>query len=295
MIELFKIILKIELLLFFLIIISYCIFWIVLHILLYILRWYEIANNNPNKLKNIHYPDALFFFLLETGASIYLHLLNIVHNIRRYFSSYAHKIEVLKDTERNPLVLIHGYHENYGTMSYLKRKLENNFGFFNIFPVEYSTPFTFDMKKAETEFSKNTKAVLDALSGHKTDFACHSLGGLMLLSFLCKNSQYIAQINKVVLLGTPLKGSKLAVFNQNSVAENLREGSGLIASIAYDNLKQIKIYSICSSFDEFVLPYENSFLPDYPAFENIKFDCIGHMGLLMANRTINKVAMLLIE
>ncbi len=286
---------SIDILIFLSLVFLFILFFAVFHLILYIIRWYELANNNAKLLKNIDIPDSIFFFMLETGASIYLHFLMLLRNIKRFLAKEDGKIEIISGTERNPAVLIHGYNENNGTMSYLKRSLNVKYGFFNTFFIEYGIPFTFNYEKIREKFSVQIIRLLDQLENTRVDFICHSMGGLMLLEFLSSHKEYKSSVSRIILLGTPLKGSKLAVFNRNSVAYNLRPDSGLVNSLDYGHLEDVCIYSIYSTFDELVLPYQSSKLPDHSNFFNIEFDSIGHMGLLMANRIISKVALLLIE
>lgn len=301
MVEIIKLIIGIELILVFSAIILFVLFFILFHILLYLFRWYEIANTGTDSIRKRDILESLFFFILETGASIYLHFLMVLRNIKRLLSKEDSTIAVIKETERNPIILVHGYNENYGTMSYLKRKLETNYGFFNIFYIEYGNPLTLNFKANREIFARDLIEKFNSLKDCRVDFVCHSLGGLMLLDFLSQNentNQYRnlkERISKIILLGSPLRGSKLAIFNRNSVAQNMRYNCQFVNSISYDALKGLSIYSIYSTFDELVLPYESSKLPDYSSFCNIEFDCIGHMGLLMANRIISKIALSLIE
>ncbi len=290
-----KFIIGLDLILFALIVFAFVAFFVLFHSILYLLRWYEYANSRSKPDFKINAYESAFFFILETGASTYLHFLMILRSIKLILSRNENSISIISGTERNPVILIHGYQENNGTMSYLKRSLQAKYGFFNIFNIEYGTPFTFDYIKIRTRFRKGIIQIFSELGEYKADFVCHSMGGLMLLEFLSENEEYHSRVSRIVLLGTPLNGSKLAVFNRNSVAKNLRPGSELIKSISFAKLQGLTIFSVYSTFDELVLPYDSSRLPEHSGFYNIEFDNIGHMGLLMANRIISKMALLLIE
>lgn len=295
MIQTLSFIIKVEIFIFILIVFLYIFLWFILHALFYFIRYYEIANYSESLEKNKKWQENILLFISETASSIYLHSFNIWRYLKRYLSPEKYEIHYERSDGRNPLILVHGYNQNSGTMSCMKKKLERQYNMRNIFYLEFGDPFANNIEKIRGEFRKYIIDIFDSLKDHRVDFLCHCTGGVLLLDFLSGNEKYIQSISKIILLGSPINGTKTAVFSKNSLAEAMRYKSEFIQSLNYDKIKKLSVYSLYSSFDEFILPYYSSRLPDNTTFHNLEFSGMGHMNLLISGLITETVSKILFE
>ncbi|WP_228768493.1 DUF7379 domain-containing protein [Shewanella sp. TC10] len=114
--------------------------------------------------------------------------------------------------DKELVVLAHGLGRSEGAMWKLEQRLEE--ANFNVCTLDYDT-IGERVETVLTETSKQIDACLrNASKVHnpKAHFVGHSLGGLAIRSYLQNNQEKLTKqvVGKVVLMGTPNKGSELA-------------------------------------------------------------------------------------
>lgn len=262
----------------------------------YLVRWYAYANQRKLFLFQAKIKEGVFFFLLEWGAMVFLHIGMLARWLGRLLTPkndipFASGV----DTERVPVVLVHGFMNNRGNLAYFRRKLRREFGFFAGYSLEYGGPWTRDLADCKQRLTEQANALFAAFPAQKFAFVCHSLGGLLMIDYLSKHTDKQKQVSHLILIGTPIAGTRLAVFARGKLLKALHPDSEFIRSIDTGQLQNTSVYSLYSHFDAMVQPFDSCKLPRHANCHNIVFQDIGHNGLLMANRVIRKAALILIE
>lgn len=156
---------------------------------------------------------------------------------------------------RELVVIAHGLGRSDWAMWRLKKRLEE--ANFNVCTLDYDT-IGESIESVLTKTSSQIDACL--LNAPKAHFVGHSLGGLVIRSYLQNNQETLTKegVGEVVLMGTPNKGSELAdhfmdswvmdiggeisralVTGDNSLGNKLKEldvNLGIIAGTKFSNL-----------------------------------------------------------
>src|SRR5690606_17762942 len=103
----------------------------------------------------------------------------------------------------------------------------------------------------------------------------HSLGGIV-VRWALRDPNFARLLDKVVFLGTPHQGGLFALPIAWSLFDFTRNKK-LLEKLRDEPLPgKIKYFNLRGSMD-FVTPKKSTFLPHVP---NIRFDGVGHAGLL---------------
>ena len=116
-------------------------------------------------------------------------------------------------------------------------------------------------------------------------FIGHSQGGLEILEYALEHAPK-DRIIWVVILGTPLHGTKLAKFGIGRGIDQMEIGADYINSLHERLLKSkhINLYAIYSQFDKVVQPPESACADDIPFAKTEEVEDIGHASYFFSNR-----------
>lgn len=104
------------------------------------------------------------------------------------------------------VILLHGYGRSGSAMKKMKYRFEKSG--YQVHLVEYSS-FTQSMHDIEEEITEEIDQLMSIYS-KKTHFVGHSLGGLLVRSYLGKHK--LKHLGRVVLLGSPNKGTPVVDY-----------------------------------------------------------------------------------
>jgi pimeloyl-ACP methyl ester carboxylesterase len=113
------------------------------------------------------------------------------------------------DEQRPPVLLIHGYFGTRGSMYMLERRL-NDDGVC-VFSFNLGTLNVRDIRSSAFLIHRKIEAILAQTPVKKIDILGHSMGGLIGLYYIKRLGGH-DKVRKLIMLGTPLKGTWAALF-----------------------------------------------------------------------------------
>jgi pimeloyl-ACP methyl ester carboxylesterase len=254
-------------------------FVIVWELLAYAIRFYEVASSGEKPDVRRGLANTVGLFLFEC-ASFYAIL---VTGPLGFFWPFP----APPKSSRPPLLLVHGYFLTRASLLVLAWRLRSE-GFPVVIAANYKT-VRGEIHETARRLGREIDTAL-AASGHdRVHVVAHGLGGLVARTYL-RDRGADARIHRLVTLGTPHQGTKVAVFAFDPLARELRPGSRLLSELAREDPvpSLTEVTSIFSPFDALVLPPRNAY---YHGAGNVEVNGIGHHALLFSP----KVFRLLVE
>lgn len=113
------------------------------------------------------------------------------------------------DPDRPPVLLIHGYLANRGSLHLLQRRLTER----GHIVMSYTLgPFNLgDIRDSAGLIARKVESVVAQTGVDRVDIVAHSMGGLVALCYL-KRLGGRHRVRRAILLGTPIRGTWSAVF-----------------------------------------------------------------------------------
>ena len=186
-----------------------------------------------------------------------------------------------------PVILVHGYGGNSANFLLMQWRLKWR-GWSNVYSVSYTPPHI-NARKLAQQVTDHVDRILESTGAEKANLVCHSMGG-PLTRYALKNLGLAGKIDRVVTLGSPHYGSRIAgLFPPLGAAAQLRYRSPFIEELAEggDCPGGARYFSIFSNMDNFVLPVSTAVLDGAEA--NIHVPYLGHCALLYSNRVMDQV------
>lgn len=201
-----------------------------------------------------------------------------------FFTFFFAPLSLMKDkwtgaTNDKPILLIHGYC-NYSSVwiYHIMRFLSADLG--PIYTVDLGYPFDSIENYAEKVKQKVEK--IQKETGVKTvNLVGHSMGGLV-ASFYALNLQSEPSVEKIITLGTPFKGTKMAKLAMGECGRQMRIDSEFGKKLyeQVEKSKDIEFYHIAAGSDQIVVPYTSALVGE--ANDHLIFDDLGHVALLFS-------------
>lgn len=269
----------------------------------YSIRWF-VVSNSPDFFERhgerrlfAGFPgntlSSSFLFLLELlsyllalillGADCFYHYVIIFFfKPNLTFKSVSEK--------KPPILLLHGYMMRGWVLLYIKKRLQKD-GWDQVYTWNYMPPFKNIPYYAE-QLRDKVDDILKNTTHTKVILIGHSMGGL-LARYYINFFQGINYVEKLITLGTPHKGTQLWSFSYSPCGIDMRPGSNFLKSLK-EVPNNIQILSIYSSFDEIVIPYQNSIL-NWENVKNKEFDDLGHMRLVFSPKVYEEIRLFLLK
>ncbi|MEE3321298.1 MAG: alpha/beta fold hydrolase [Pseudomonadota bacterium] len=254
--------------------------------------WYYDRNNFPEQAKVPDEPPmrvwaALLAVLKEAGSLLLLFLLyplRLIHD--------ASPVRTRHHAE-TPVILVHGYGGNSANFLLMQWRLKWR-GWSNVYSVSYTPPHI-NARKLSQQVVDHVERILNATGAEKAHLVCHSMGG-PLTRYALKNLGLAGKVDKVVTLGSPHYGSRIAaLFPPVGAAAQLRHNSPFIRELANGETCPggARYFSLFSNMDNFILPSSSAVL--HGAEENVHIPYLGHASLLYSNRVLDQVERCLLK
>jgi triacylglycerol esterase/lipase EstA (alpha/beta hydrolase family) len=156
-----------------------------------------------------------------------------------------------------PVVLVHGYLSNRGTLCRLARALDAA----GAGPVFVPTlPAIFQpIERFEEHLCAAIEAICRATGQPKVVLVAHSMGGLVSRQFLMRRGN--ARVARLVTLGSPHHGTAIAPLGLGANAVQMRIGSDFLAGLAKregESGPGIPALSVWTAHDNLVAPQDSS-------------------------------------
>jgi triacylglycerol esterase/lipase EstA (alpha/beta hydrolase family) len=181
---------------------------------------------------------------------------------------------------RIPVIVVHGYLSNRGTMSALVHALDDS----GVGPVFVpSLPLIFAPIE---EFAAHLDCVLDEVNAAtrqpRAILVCHSMGGLIARELLAAHGT--GRLQAVITLGSPHHGTALAPLGTGANARQMRRGSEFLRGLELregESGPGCPFTSLYTVHDNLVAPQDSSCLP---WARNVAFHGVGHLAMLQDAR-----------
>ncbi len=176
-----------------------------------------------------------------------------------------------------PLLLIHGYQCNRGFWFWLRRKLEAEGWTVATHSLE---PVYADIDSYSEGIARRIAEVLAATGAPQVILVGHSMGGLASRAYLRRHG--IAKVARLVTLGSPHQGTRLARLGLGPNARQMRLGSDWVGALrAPLPPASVSIYSL---HDNYVYPQQACSTLERAT--NVAIGGVGHLGMAFSPRVL---------
>jgi pimeloyl-ACP methyl ester carboxylesterase len=173
-----------------------------------------------------------------------------------------------------PVLLVHGFFCNRGAFRSMAARLAREG-----FPVESHDlePVYASIDDYAPALAARIDAMVDRYAGAQLTVVCHSMGGLAMRAYLRAHGP--SRLARLITLGTPHAGTRLARWGQGRNVRQMEPGSSWLRELAASEQRglPVPVTAIYSTHDNIVAPQGNAQLQ---GAENVRFDGIGHVDLL---------------
>ena len=186
----------------------------------------------------------------------------------------------LASSTRVPVILVHGYFSNRGTVSPLAHALDAA-GVGPVFVPSFPAVVA-PIEVFAGHLERIVRQVTEATGQARVILVCHSMGGLVARSYLATHGA--GRVAGIVTLGSPHHGTAVAVLGSGHNGRQMRLGSAFLQELARaeggegPGCPALSIYTV---HDNLVAPQDSSRL-DWA--RNQAFHGVGHLAMLLDAR-----------
>ncbi|MBL8525394.1 MAG: alpha/beta fold hydrolase [Betaproteobacteria bacterium] len=209
----------------------------------------------------------------------------ISFNWSQAFVGWAMGMEPQGGRAGPPILLVHGFFSNRGMWWRFRKRLAAA-GLGPIYAVTLDPP-TASIDLMAEQLSRRIDEICRATGAERIVVVAHSMGGLITRAYMTRRGG--ASILKLITLGSPHHGTKLAAFGIGTCAGQMKWQSPWLTTLAQKEAVAphgVPTLSIYTVNDDLVYPPESSALP---WAENVPVSAVGHVGLLFSDSVAERV------
>jgi triacylglycerol lipase len=269
--------------------------FLIMPVLTYLIFWYEAANSADGMTLDQQSDGKPFLWLLRgilssICSNVVVVCLFPLGFVRKLWmpGPAGTKVDTKLDTKLDMgVVLIHGIYHNASAWAYYRWRLKRK-GYSRIHVFSYSSWNTTFWGIYE-KFESWMKQVERDCPGEEIVMVGHSLGGLLGKTYAGKRDESSsAVIRRVITLGSPFKGSKMAVLGFGALAESLGYQGPLVRELEkYQPFTQLPCVAFYSPVDNMVLPTESMMPP--AGWKQEQTVPMGHVAVLYHGSSFERV------
>ena len=259
--------------------------WVYLVVLSYVILYYESANGSHLEVLRSRGP---VFVLMVRGfvGSLVSHVMVVAAALTGFYRRGWHLPP--GPVTRPPVIFVHGLYHNH-TAWVLYRRWFRRWGWHHVKAITLRGKFR-SVAEQTTTLARVVDEVLRETGSARVDLVGHRMGGLVIRAFLAETPNPGA-VRRVVTLGTPHAGSKLAVFALGGAGRDLRPGSPFLRALNTPGMQvppDGHLYAIYSIVDNMVLPNESA-KAEGDGVTSLETKPVNHVGLLFSRHTAELV------
>lgn len=180
-----------------------------------------------------------------------------------FFTAFLRFWPKTKDQAGNsqPILLIHGYMDDASIWTVFRKRLETE-GFSSIYTMNLGSIFD-DLTSYQNRVLEKVEEIAQVTKREDLILIGHSLGGVVASLVALKKPSLI---QKVITLGSPLKGAHLAIFGLGKAVRQFKIGSKEIEELP-EKIKQeskVRFFHLATKTDEFVQPFDSALIEGHP-------------------------------
>lgn len=181
-------------------------------------------------------------------------------------------------SKQPPILLIHGYALSARVWTPIVRYLSRR-GLTNIFTINL-TSRSGDIDDYAKEVADIVNRICDSTRSDKVILVGFSMGGLVARAYLARYGGE-DRVSRVISIGTPHHGTRIANFIFGKSASQMRIGSNWLSALNADENRptQVKYVSIYSTHDNIVIPYTSA---EFGKASNLRLIGKGHFSMLFS-------------
>ena len=185
---------------------------------------------------------------------------------------------------RPPLLLIHGYQCNRGLWFWLRPRLEAAGWTVATHNLE---PVWGNIDDYAQGIERRIDEVLAATAAQQVILIGHSMGGLVLRAYLRRHGS--DKVARIVTLGSPHQGTRLARLGLGRNARQMRMGGSWLAALARAGAAPLPLgsVSIFSAHDNYVFPQRACSTLEGAA--NVAIGGVSHLGMAFSPLVLGKL------
>lgn len=250
-------------------------------LLSYTLAWYERANAAPDLIDRRFTARGFGLSLWLMTQELACLLLTL---LLRPFGWRTQRLQPARAAAgKRPVILLHGLFQNRSCLFWLALRLRCA-GLRHVYSI--NTPPWRDIETLTEVLAKKIDEIRLALQVDEVDLVGHSMGGLIARNYV-QHRGGAPKVRRLVTLGSPHLGSKLAPFAISKMGRSLLPGSEFLRRFNQGDWPATTCATaILTRHDNIVLP------TDYARLNGaniIELDGMGHTALLFHPRALQAV------
>lgn len=204
----------------------------------------------------------------------------------------GYRLAAVPGPSHPPILLVPGWSDRASELEEFRLRLvEAGWSANRILPLEFRDPVGSNLEHAG-EVEAAVERLRRETGSDRVDIVAFSMGGLAVRHFLLFDGGS-RSARKVAFLGTPHRGTVVAVFAWGAGGREMIPGSPFLERLNTDRpLEGVEMVSFHTPLDTRVVPNTSALLP---GAANVEICCPGHSGMLRDGPTFALVADFLLE
>ncbi|MBN1914505.1 MAG: alpha/beta fold hydrolase [Parachlamydiales bacterium] len=186
-----------------------------------------------------------------------------------------------------PILMIHGFCNSSIVWWYHGRKLSKA-GFGPLYTINLGSPLS-SIEEYAQKVEKKVEDIFFHTQKKRIILIGHSMGGLV-AAYYALNRAPPKTVTDVIALGSPFKGTKIALLGMGKCAHQMERNSPFVEALSHQIMKDrsIRFYFIAAERDHWVSSLQSTILHKEKRHQCL-IEKIGHFGLLFSDKVSKKI------